>query len=79
MDSTAVARLVSIVERIERLMEEQKALANDVKDVKAEAKSAGYSVPVIMKMIKLRAQDPADRQEIETLEKLYRQALGIGD
>ena len=73
----AADRLRSIVERIERLEEEKKALSSDVKDIYAEAKSAGFDAKVIRQVIRLRAQEPADVEEQEALLDLYRRALGM--
>ena len=73
----AADRLRSLVERIERLEEERKALAIDVKDVYAEAKSAGFDVKVLRQVIRLRKQEPAEVEEQETLLDLYKRALGM--
>lgn len=73
----AVNRLRSIVERIERLEEERKALANDIKDIYAEAKSAGFDAAVLREIIRLRKKEPAQVEEQETLLDLYRRALGM--
>ncbi len=73
----AADRLRSIVERIERLEEERKALAGDIKDIYAEAKSAGFDVKVIRQIISLRKKEPAEVEEQETLLDLYRRALGM--
>jgi uncharacterized protein (UPF0335 family) len=73
----AVDRLRSIIERIERLQEEQKALANDIKDIKTEAKSAGFDVKVIVQILSIRKKEPAEVEEQETLLNLYRRALGM--
>ncbi len=73
----AADRLRSIVERIERLEEERKALASDIKDIYAEAKSAGFEVKVIRQLIQLRKKEPAEVEEQETLLDLYRRALGM--
>lgn len=70
-------RLRSLVERIERLEEERKALAGDIKDIFAEAKSAGFDVKVIRQIIRIRAQEPAEVEEQETLLDVYRRALGM--
>ena len=70
-------RLRSIIERVERLEEEKKALSSDIKDIMAEAKSAGFDVKVIREIIRLRKQEPADVEEHETLLDLYRRALGM--
>lgn len=73
----AADRLRSIVERVERLDEEKKALSSDIKDIMAEAKSAGFDVKVIRQVIRIRKQEPAEVEEQETLMDLYRRALGM--
>lgn len=73
----AAERLRSIVQRIESLEEERKALGGDIKDVKAEAKSAGFNVAVLNAVLKLRKKDAAQVEEEETLLDLYRRALGM--
>ena len=73
----AVARLRSLIERIERLEEERKALGNDIKDIYGEAKSAGFDVKVLRQIIRLRKQEPAEVEEQETLLDVYRRALGM--
>jgi uncharacterized protein (UPF0335 family) len=73
----ATDRLRSIIERVERLNEEVKALKADIKDVFAEAKSAGFDVKVLRLVIKLRALEPAEVEEQETILDLYRRALGM--
>lgn len=70
-------RLRSIVERIERLEEERKALGSDIKDIYAEAKSAGFDVKVLRQLIRLRKQEPAEIEEQETLLDVYRRAIGM--
>ena len=73
----AADRLRSIVERIERLEEERKALGSDIKDIYAEAKSAGFDVKVLRQLIRIRKQEPAEVEEIESLLDVYRRALGM--
>ena len=73
----AADRLRSIIERVERLEEEKKALSDDIKDIFAEAKSAGFDVSVVRAIIRIRKQEPADVEEQETLLDLYRRALGM--
>jgi uncharacterized protein (UPF0335 family) len=73
----AAERLRSIVERIERLEEERKALSSDIKDIYAEAKSAGFDVKVLRQIIRIRKQEPAEVEEQETLLDVYRRALGM--
>jgi uncharacterized protein (UPF0335 family) len=73
----AADRLRSLVARIERLEEERKALGNDIKDIFAEAKSAGFDVKVLRQLIRIRKQEAADVEEQETLLDVYRRALGM--
>ncbi|MDR3523731.1 MAG: DUF2312 domain-containing protein [Acetobacteraceae bacterium] len=73
----AADRLRSIIDRIERLEEERKALGSDIKDIYAESKSAGFDPKVIRKLISLRKQEPAEVEEQETLLDVYRRALGM--
>lgn len=73
----AADRLRSIIERIERLEEERKALSGDIKDIMTEAKSAGFDVKTIRQIIRMRKQDPNELQEQESLLDIYRRALGI--
>ncbi len=69
--------LRAFVERIERLEEEKKALADDIKDVYAEAKGNGFDVKVIRKVVSIRKQDRDKRIEEETILDLYLAALGM--
>lgn len=73
----AADRLRSFVERVERLHEEQKALAEDVKEVFSEAKSAGFDVKIMRQIIGLRKMEASDRAEMESILELYLQALGM--
>jgi uncharacterized protein (UPF0335 family) len=73
----AADRLRSIVGRIERLEEERRSLASDVKDIYAVAKSAGFDCKVLRRLIKIRRMEPADVEEQETLLDVYRRALGM--
>ena len=68
-------QLLSIVERIERLHEERKALADDVRDVYGEAKGVGFDPKIIRKLIAKRAKDPSALQEEESILELYEEAL----
>lgn len=69
-------RLRSIVDRIERVELERKNLGVDIKEVYAEAKSAGYDLKALRQLIRERRQDAAEREEIESLVEVYRRALG---
>jgi uncharacterized protein (UPF0335 family) len=73
----AADRLRSLIERIERLEEERKALSSDIKDIFGEAKSAGFDVKVMRQLIRIRKQEPAEVEEQETLLDVYRRALGM--
>jgi uncharacterized protein (UPF0335 family) len=73
----AADRLRSLIERIERLEEERKALGSDIKDIYAEAKSAGFDVKVLRQIIRIRKQEPAEVEEQESLLDVYRRALGM--
>lgn len=73
----AVDRLRSLIERIERLEEEKNAIVSDIRDIKAEAKSAGFDVKIINAILKLRKMNAADRDENDYLLETYRKALDI--
>lgn len=73
----AVDRLRSIIERRERLEEERRALGDDIKDINAEAKSAGFDLKAIAQIIKERKQEPAEVEEHLSALDLYRRALGM--
>src|SRR3954468_12506545 len=73
----AADRLRSIIERIERLEEERKALGSDIKDIFSEAKSAGFDVKVLRQLISIRKKEPAEVEEQESLLDIYRRALGM--
>ena len=71
------AQLKSVVERIERLEEEKKALAGDIRDVYAEAKANGFDTKALRKVIALRKQDQSQRSEEEAILATYMAALGM--
>ena len=73
----AIDRLRSLVGRIERVNEEIKGLQGDVRDLKAEAKSAGFDVKAINAIIKLRSMNKADRDYQESVLDTYRRALDV--
>ncbi|HVI88083.1 MAG TPA: DUF2312 domain-containing protein [Dongiaceae bacterium] len=73
----AADRLKSFIERIERLEEEKKAIAGDVKEVYAEAKSSGFDTKIIRQIVRLRKMEAHDREEQEQLLDLYKQAIGM--
>lgn len=73
----AADRLRTLIERIERLEEEKKALSGDVRDIFAEAKSAGFDIKIMRAILKLRKMNAADRDEQEFLLDTYRKALDL--
>lgn len=73
----AAEALRQFVERIERLEEEKKALAEDIKDVYGQAKSTGFDVRILRKIISLRKMEDQEREETEQLLDLYKAALGM--
>jgi len=78
-DTGGIARdqIRSIIERIERLEEEKQALADDIKEVYAEAKANGFDTRILRQVVRIRKQDTAERQEQEALLDLYLHALGM--
>jgi uncharacterized protein (UPF0335 family) len=75
--NVAADQLRLSIERVERLEEEKKGIADDVKDVYAEAKANGYDVKTMREMVKLRKLDTNVRQERDALLETYRNALGL--
>lgn len=73
----AVDRMRSLIERIERLEEEKKGVQSDIRDIFAEAKSAGFDVKAMRAVIKLRKMNVADRNEQELILDTYRKALDL--
>jgi uncharacterized protein (UPF0335 family) len=69
--------LKAFVERIERLEEEKKAIADDIRDVYGEAKATGFDVKALRTIIKLRKQDVDERKEQEAILETYMHALGM--
>lgn len=76
LNSNAQTKLRSIIERIERLEEDKAAVANDLKEVYAESKGEGFDTKILRKVVRLRKQDSAKRQEEEALIDLYISAIG---
>ena len=70
-------KLESYIQRIERLEEDKKAIAEDIKEVYAEAKATGFDVKIMRKIISERKKDEADREEEAYLLETYRKALGM--
>jgi len=78
-EPAGVARdqLRTIIERIEKLEEEKAAIAGDIKEIYAEAKANGFDTKTLRRVVQLRKQDSAERQEQEALLDLYLHALGM--
>jgi uncharacterized protein (UPF0335 family) len=76
-DSVAQDQLRAFVERIERMEEEKKAIADDIREIYAEAKGNGFDTKVLRQVVKIRKQDRAERLEQEALLDLYLAALGM--
>lgn len=77
MGTTTDDRLRLLIERIERLEEEKKDIADDIKNVYSEAKSAGYDAKILRQVIRLRKMTRDDRREQDALLETYMAALGL--
>jgi uncharacterized protein (UPF0335 family) len=75
--SFAKDQLKAIIERVERLEEEKKAISDDIRDVFAEAKANGFDVKALRTIIRLRKQEPDERAEQEAIIDTYMLALGM--
>jgi uncharacterized protein (UPF0335 family) len=76
LTQTAQEKLRQLVARIEKLEEEKKSIADDVKETYAEAKSMGFDTKVLRQVVKIRKQDRQEREEQEQVRDLYLHALG---
>jgi uncharacterized protein (UPF0335 family) len=76
-DNVAADQLRLFIERIERLEEEKKGIADDVRDVYAEAKANGYDTKTMRAIVRLRRMEKNARQEAEALLDTYKAALGL--
>jgi len=75
--TVAAGQLRAFIERIERLEEEKQTIADDIKDVYAEAKGTGFDVKALRAIVRLRKKDQTERQEEEAILDLYKAALGM--
>lgn len=75
--TVATDQLRALIERIERLEEEKRTIADDIKDIYAEAKGNGFDTKAVRAIVMLRRQDKAEREEAETILDLYKAALGM--
>ncbi len=78
-DNVSAEQLRLLIERIERLEEDKKGIADDIKDVYGEAKGTGFDTTTMRSIIKLRAMEKGARQEAEALLETYKAALGLAD
>jgi len=76
LNQTAQTQLKSVIERIERLEQEKSEIAEQIKEVFNEAKGNGFDVKILRKVVRMRKQDRAKRQEEEAILDLYLSALG---
>lgn len=73
----ARGQLKSLVERIERLEEEKKTIAGDIKEVYAEAKATGFDTKILAKVVAMRRKEAAAREEEQSMLDVYMAALGM--
>jgi uncharacterized protein (UPF0335 family) len=78
MAETTDDRLRLLIERVERLEEEKKGIADDIRDTYAEAKAVGYDAKIMRQIVRLRKMNPDDRAEMEAILDTYKAALGLG-
>ncbi|MGS1094775.1 DUF2312 domain-containing protein [Aquamicrobium terrae] len=76
-NTVAAGQLRAFIERVERLEEEKKTIADDIKEVFAEAKGTGFDTKAMRTIIRLRKKDQAEREEEESILDLYKAALGM--
>jgi uncharacterized protein (UPF0335 family) len=79
LQAAAQNQLRQLVEQIERLEEEKKALAADIRDKYLEAKAVGFDVKVLRQIVRLRKKSKTERQEEESILEVYMHALGMLD
>ena len=70
-------RLRTIIERVERLEDEKKALADDIREIYSEAKAAGFDAKIIRQIVRLRKMNTNERNEMEQVLDVYKRALGM--
>ncbi len=77
INASTAGQLKAFIERVERLEEEKRNIAGDIKDVYAEAKGNGFDVKTLRKIVSLRRQEPSERHEQEELLEVYLRAIGM--
>ena len=75
--NVAADQLRLFIERIERLEEEKKGIADDIRDVYSEAKSQGYDTKIMRQIVRLRKMKPDDRREMDLILDTYKAAMGL--
>ena len=75
--TVAAGQLRAFIERVERLEEDKKAIAEDIKEVYGEMKATGFDTKAVRKIVAMRKKDQAERQEEEAMIDLYKNALGM--
>lgn len=75
--TVAAGQLRAFIERVERLEEEKKTIAQDISEIYSECKGTGFDVKAVKQLVRLRKQDQAERQEAEAILDLYKAALGM--
>lgn len=75
--TVAAGQLRAFLERVERLEEEKQTIADDIKEVFAEAKGTGFNTKIMRKIIRMRRMDQAERREEESVTEIYLAALGM--
>ena len=75
--TVAAGQLRAFIERVERLEEDKKAIAEDIKEVYGEMKATGFDTKAVRKIVAMRKKDAAERQEEEAIIDLYKAALGM--
>ena len=76
-NTVAAVQLRAFIERVERLEEDKKAIAEDIKEVYGEMKATGFDTKAVRKIVAMRKKDAAERQEEEAIIDLYKNALGM--
>lgn len=79
LQASAQKQLRQMIESIERLEEEKKALAGDIRDKYLEAKGLGFDVKILRQIVRLRKKSQTERQEEESVLEVYMHALGMLD
>jgi uncharacterized protein (UPF0335 family) len=76
-EDVAAEKLISFIEKTERLEDEKKEVADQIKEVKAEAKAEGFDMKAFNALLKLRKKSDVEREEEETILDAYKRAIGI--